>query len=150
VCAPGPTAFSFYRRPPPYWRFLSMSFSTLFSKAKRRSLSSRTQFGRRWSSGTCRGRGRLCLEPLEDRCLLSLFGPHTDSAVGGPLDGLVTGDFNEDGHIDLATTDFQGGNIKILMGRGDGTFSPPVAYHVGVYASFLTVGDLDGDGHLDL
>jgi hypothetical protein len=37
-----------------------------------------------------------------------------------------------------------------LMGGGDGTFSPPVAYHLGVNASFLTVGDLDGDGHLDL
>src|SRR5438093_1488733 len=45
----------------------------------------------------------------------------------GPV-GMVTGDFNSDGHPDLATLDTgfppASGDLSFLFGAGDGTFSP--------------------------
>src|SRR5262249_23638874 len=92
-------------------------------------------------------RYRPCWEPieeLEDRCLLSgLFGPHTDIAdPGAPVD-VGSGDFNGDGKVDLAVTNYGTGNVDILLGNGNGTFGPPVSYHVGGNPTWVTVGDLD-------
>ncbi len=68
---------------------------------------------------------------------------------------IVAGDFNGDGHLDLAVTDgastnFMTGDVSILMGNGDGTFQPEVTYAVGVNPTSIVAGDFNGDGHLDL
>jgi len=56
---------------------------------------------------------------------------------------IVTGDFNEDGKLDLATGTY------ILQGNGDGTFqTPPISF--GGTAEVLATGDFNGDGRPDL
>ena len=45
------------------------------------------------------------------------------------------------------------GGLRHLLGRGDGTFAPPVQFpvgSVGSYEYFLRAGDLNGDGRPDL
>ena len=37
---------------------------------------------------------------------------------------IVTGDFNDDGFMDLAVTDAANNRVMILLGNGDGTFQP--------------------------
>ena len=66
---------------------------------------------------------------------------------------VVTGDFNGDGKLDLATSDFNGGSgntVSILLGNGDGTFQPHVDYPTPSGPNQLIAGDFNGDGRLDL
>ncbi len=59
------------------------------------------------------------------------------------------GDFNRDGHLDLAVA--AGGSVKFLCGLGDGTFDTGVpALVVGHLVTSLVAADLDRDGDLDL
>lgn len=39
-------------------------------------------------------------------------------------DPLVTGDFNGDGKLDLATSNSNDDTVTVLLGNGDGTFTP--------------------------
>ena len=45
--------------------------------------------------------------------------------------GVVAGDFNGDGRIDLAVANQGGNTVSVLLGNGDGTFQPQVTYAVG-------------------
>jgi hypothetical protein len=61
--------------------------------------------------------------------------------------GIVAGDFNGDGHLDLADSDYEG--VQILLGNGNGTFQPEKTVATGVQGP-LVAGEFTGDGHLDL
>jgi len=71
---------------------------------------------------------------------------------------LAVGDMNNDGKLDLVGqaiyengTNQNLGPVYVLYGKGDGTFEPTLQVHsdVGPLLS-LGIGDLDGDGHLDI
>src|SRR5437016_11165806 len=59
---------------------------------------------------------------------------------------LVAADFNGDGKTDLALIRAQHGNVDILLGNGDETFTPGSSFHTGRGRS-LTAADINGDGH---
>lgn len=61
---------------------------------------------------------------------------------------MAVGDFNGDGKPDLALT---GTPAYILIGKGDGTFQPPVGPPTAFVAGFnVAIGDANGDGKLDV
>jgi hypothetical protein len=64
--------------------------------------------------------------------------------------GAATGDFNGDGHTDLVTANFTGGNVTVYLGQGDGTFSAPRQYAIGSGADEVITGDFNHDGKLDI
>lgn len=79
--------------------------------------------------------------------LLAGFGDtaHATLTTSGFLAGA---DFNGDDKLDLVTL---GGNyLSVLVGKGDGTFQPPVNYALGPCATSVAVGDFNGDGKPDL
>jgi len=61
----------------------------------------------------------------------------------------VTADFNNDGHLDIATADTLG-FVSVLLGKGNGTFSPVSKYPVSTEPFAIAAGDVNGDGFLDL
>ena len=63
---------------------------------------------------------------------------------------IVTGDFNNDGFMDLAVTDAANNRVMILLGNGDGTFQTAVSYPTGNKPVALIAQDFDGDGEPDL
>jgi hypothetical protein len=71
-------------------------------------------------------------------------------AVGDRPRSAAAGDFNGDGHLDLAVTNLGTRNISILLGRGDGTFGPQTSTSCGPFPTLVATGDFDGDGDLDL
>src|SRR5260221_5166637 len=73
-----------------------------------------------------------------------------DPAVAAPGQATVTADFNGDGKMDLATTNGTNGGITIRLGKGDGSFLPPVTYHPRYHYNAIVAGDFNGDGKVDL
>jgi hypothetical protein len=70
----------------------------------------------------------------------------------GP-DSVAIGDFNGDGKLDLALSDYniaRGNSIAVLLGKGDGTFRKYVSYPTGSAPEYVATADLNGDGILDL
>ena len=83
----------------------------------------------------------------------SLRTVHGQSVPGGAHPASIgAGDFNGDGHTDLAVATQGNNSVAILLGNGSGGFTSP-AYSplqplVGGYA--VAVGQFNGDGHTDL
>lgn len=78
---------------------------------------------------------------------IALFDAPFLAVNGGPRPhGIAAGDLNGDARPDIAVAG--DGDVAVLFGKGDGTFEHRVT--VPKRASDVELGDLDGDGDLDL
>jgi VCBS repeat protein/FG-GAP repeat protein len=69
---------------------------------------------------------------------------------GKNVNNAAVGDFNGNGILDLAISLPDAGEVQILLGNGDGSFTPlsPIEVSEGVFK--VGTGDFNGDGKLDL
>jgi hypothetical protein len=72
--------------------------------------------------------------------------------VGTLPTGLAIGDLNGDGIPDIAVANFNSNDVSILIGKGDGTFTPAstptLAGQTNPYN--VVIGDFNGDGKQDI
>ena len=91
---------------------------------------------------------------------MSLTFSITNYPTGISPSSVAIGDLNGDGRLDLVTANIGGdplgtptpaGTVSVLLGNGGGTFSAATPYPTGsVIPSSVAIGDLNGDGRLDL
>src|SRR5687767_9490076 len=92
---------------------------------------------------------RTLMESLEGRRLLS-FSPAVSYTVGSNPQAVVSADFNGDGRLDVATANYAGSSVSVLLGNAGGTFQAAVNSPTGTSPSSLAVGDFNGDGKRDI
>jgi len=96
--------------------------------------------------------GRAALQTVTPG--LSWFNSQTP-ATGTFPSSIAVGDFNGDGHPDLAVVNYGARRVTQLLGNGDGTFNEadggiPYIDINSAYPDFVAVGDFNGDGKADL
>jgi len=115
------------------------------------------------------GASNVVFFPITNATASAVFAnaPGSPVTMGYLPTSVAVGDFNGDGRLDLAVANFCGsdpscsygsnGTITILLGNGDGTFSPPMCSGVpctppaaGIGPVSVAVGDFNGDGKPDL
>jgi hypothetical protein len=64
--------------------------------------------------------------------------------------GVATGDFDEDGRLDVVTASYWTATVTLLLRDTHGGFQPGQAFTVNGQPRDLAVADFDQDGHLDV
>jgi len=83
------------------------------------------------------------------------FGACPEARFAAPVVADAGGAaFDEDGHLDLAVTNFLSGggpnHVAILLGDGTGAFGAPTRFEVGRGATRIAAADFNGDGDADV
>ena len=71
-------------------------------------------------------------------------------AIGQEASPHQAADFDNDGYMDMATSNTSSNTVSVVLGNGDGTFDPQQSIAVGTTPHGIAALDVDGDGDLDL
>jgi len=77
------------------------------------------------------------------------FWPQTTFAVGSLPSAIAVADVNNDGFLDIMTSNYAG-TVSTLLGIGDGTFTRLPDFSAGSICHSIATADLNGDDLLDL
>ncbi len=77
------------------------------------------------------------------------FGDTLSGGMNNPI-GTTVGDFNNDGYLDVATSNYIGNSISVVLSNGPGSYDPADTYAIGNIAHAITSGDVNSDGYIDL
>jgi hypothetical protein len=83
-------------------------------------------------------------------CASPSFSAPVSFATGLFASGVVIGDFNLDGAMDIAVSNQNAGNVSILVGDGQGHFGAKTDLPLGGPPQRIIAADLNRDGTLDL
>ena len=79
-------------------------------------------------------------------------GNEIETELDGRARHSSLGDLDGDGDLDLVTSEWSAYAFTVFLGKGDGTFGPGIQVDTELdeFANHTSLGDLDGDGDLDL
>lgn len=69
---------------------------------------------------------------------------------GSSPTGIIADDFDGDGKLDLAVTEYNSGKVAVMLGNGDTTFGTATTYSTGSKPVSVITGDFNADGIRDL
>ncbi len=78
------------------------------------------------------------------------FAAPQSVTFGAVLRDIGVGDFNKDGNLDVAVTDFSNNQVDVLLGDGMGGLGTPTSFPVGNQPFGLVVSDFNADANADL
>jgi FG-GAP-like repeat/Bacterial Ig-like domain len=109
------------------------------------------------SSGLTRSSDSVAIKPVVYRFrnaasaeIAAGFGAVSNFATGTLPLSVVSGDFNQDGNLDLASANQGANTVSIMLGNGTGAFAAATSVAVGVTPTAISSGDFNNDGILDL
>jgi len=112
-----------------------------------------------WFCTGCGGNGAGAPGPTNsNRSTTPVRGVHAPPpferifAVGAAPGSVAIDDFNGDGKLDIVTANEESGDASVLLGDGNGEFSPARGspFPAGASPNDIAVGDFNRDGWLDL
>lgn len=83
-------------------------------------------------------------------CTPVTFAAAASFATGSSPRAIAVGDFNRDGAQDVVVSNYNSGNVSVLLGDGPAHFAAPANYGTGSNPEQIGVGDFNGDGNQDL
>jgi hypothetical protein len=78
------------------------------------------------------------------------FGPFHDTTVPSDSFLVEAADVNNDGQVDVVIAEWNTPNLLVLLGKGDGSFRPPINIALAALPQSIALGDFNNDGRVDL
>jgi len=79
-----------------------------------------------------------------------IFANRLDYTTGNEPNGVAVGDVNNDGKLDIVTSNLSANTASVLLGNGDGSFATKVDYATASTPFYVALNDLNADGRLDI
>jgi hypothetical protein len=79
-----------------------------------------------------------------------VFSTDAHHGVGNCPRGIETADFDNNGHLDIATANYFGSTLSVLPNYGNMNFGEKENYLLGLEPYSVDAADFDGDGYLDV
>jgi M6 family metalloprotease-like protein len=79
-----------------------------------------------------------------------MFSPSVAYSTSQAPAAVTAADFDGDGDLDLATSNWISEDVSVLLNNGDGSYAPHSDYFAGPEAGSLCAADIDGDEDIDL
>lgn len=93
----------------------------------------------------------IAVDAAAQVCSVPSFSTGGSFAAGTDPSAIAAGDFNGDGLVDLAVSNYDSNDISVLLSTGRGQFAPPASFPTGgVQPDGVATADFNEDGRLDL
>ncbi len=89
------------------------------------------------------------LRTFSGNCTTGVFSPLSTVRAGDLVSAIVARDFTGDGIVDIGVVNQTSNAVRVIAGKGDGSFTVNSSDNVSRMPIAIAAGDFDGDGRYD-